>query len=172
MTLDDLADHVRKVSQEEGQKATIEVFNRRISEGRDEPTPRIIRRLIKRVDPSLTLHDLYDMAGHSETTQHWSNERYELWGEEYLWANKGRFPSANALNEFAKKRKGPSQNGVRNRYQTINSYHDSLEARFSTHFDQYMDEVATGIIENRLPIDLIANTKSEWVVAKRYIKYS
>jgi hypothetical protein len=112
------------------------------------------------------------MAGYSETTQHWSNERYEIWGEEYIWANKGRFPSADALSDAARNRIGPSQGGVRNRYSSISAYHDTLEARFSEKFNKYMDDIVSGITENRLPIDLIAHTKSEWVVAKRFLKYS
>ena len=172
LSLDDLVEFMRRVSEEEGQKPSLTILTRRAKEGRDEPSARVIRRLIKRHDPSLTFYDLFEMAGYQESTHSWSNERYELWGVDYVWANQGRAPSVRALDYYSSKRRGPSSHGVTSRYETIGPYHDRLTARLQETFQNLFDEIETGLITGALPAEIISGTKSEWTAAKRYIRYS
>ena len=171
MTLGDLVTHIAEVAKEEGRKPTLNSLVQRSRDGKLEPSPHIIRRLIKQTNPALTFYDLYDLAGLAESTHSWSNERYELWGQDYMWANRGRIPSANALRSASRKRVGPSERGVFTRYGSISNYQQKISDRFEKLWAKYLDELEGGLVGETLPGALMGRTKSEWVILKRYIGY-
>lgn len=165
-SFDDLVEHVQRVGQEEGCKPTVEIFDKRAEE-RDEPSSTVIRRLIA----PKSFFELYEAAGYSETTHHWSNERIELVGVSYIWANEGRVPSARALNSLKRRGLSPTQHSAYGRYGTLSNYQDSVIARFGEQFNSLLSELESGLKEGVLPMDIIKGVKSEWEMVTRYIKY-
>lgn len=168
LTFKDLVEHIKKIGAQEGGKPTIHTIDKRVDEDElDEPSSRIIRRLIA----PLTFFDLYEAAGWCETTHNWSNERYELFGVSYMWANQGRVPSAAALEALRKKRTSPSVQGTYGRYDSLSQYQDVLITRFNKMYEELAGEMEAGIMSGIIPIQIISGVKTEWQSVVRYIKY-
>jgi hypothetical protein len=170
MTLKDLIRHIRRVGLDEGKKPTLEILTERVSErGLDEPSPKMIRSIL--ADHGLNFFDLYERAGYQETTHSWSNNQFERWGVNYMWANEGRVPSNYAMNDLSRANLGPSSHGAINRYGSLGLFQDTLlekfQANFETHAEALYDEVDTG----RLPLYLFDEIDSEWQLLKRYFQY-
>ncbi len=168
LTFDDLVEHVKKITEEEGTKATIDIIDRRVlKERRDEPSSRVIRRLIA----PLTFYDLYERAGLAETTHAWDKERYELFGTNFMWANDGFVPTADDLDYLSKRDRGPSTTAIFDNYDTLSQYQNILVNRFNESYQTLAEELKRSIIFGQVPLAIIDNAKSEREAIVRYLKF-
>lgn len=171
-TLETAVEHIEKVGAEEDCKPSIPILEKRLSEGKDEPTPRILRGVIG----PLSLNKLYELAGYIDT-RGWDNPRYLEWGVRYIDAN-GEIPTAWSMNTLSKQNKGPSSNGAITHFGSVGKFQRELvefyereTQRRQTERHRTLREILEQRVGNTLPRQLFSEAQSEEDILIRYTKY-
>ncbi len=110
--IDGIVKHLKMVGDEEECIPTTPILRRRIKDGKDEPSPEIIRRIAKRHNPDITFHHLFVLAGYPEHMELWEEEDYIDWAVAVMLANKGVYLTEPLVDYFSSKKLGPSTHPI------------------------------------------------------------
>lgn len=131
LTFEDCVEHIKRVMKDEGTlKITQPMLWRRIEEGRDEPSPAIIRTVANKVTNSNGLTAVFKAAGVRSKVR-MTDEEYELMGLEHAIANNGQPPSASQNDERAKNGWGHHHAPIIGRYGSFSKYKERVRESYA-----------------------------------------
>lgn len=158
----DILIHLHNIGEEEKQRPTIPIIDRRIREGRVEPGYRFIRNRIP-------LPEAYERAGFI-FTRDWDKTKHDEWGVMFYTAN-GRAPTEDELDHLSSQGKGPSSHGVSSEYGGMRAYGKSIQEAAQNREKIKIDDIKRNIFSGNLPRELFAEDVSAKEAIRRAGRY-
>ncbi|OGL26049.1 hypothetical protein A3E49_03540 [Candidatus Saccharibacteria bacterium RIFCSPHIGHO2_12_FULL_49_19] len=160
-SIEDIIDHLQKVTEEEGQKPTNNILLRRIQvEKKDEIPRRTINRKI-RVNKALEHLGFLDVA-------FWEDHQYLNWGADYAMVNGMRLPDRPRMDILSARHHGPSAKAVRDKFGGMSSYKEAVRDTLVFR----LTELESAIDEDTVHPGLFISASSVADVLVRYETYN
>lgn len=181
MTIEDMIDHLKKVGKEEGQPPTIPILLRRMEEGKVEPSPALIKSIVKRQDASLGLLELYTLAGYPESVQLWSKDDYSNWARKVILANEGIEITEEIIEYFSSQKLGPSTHPISDYFGGVVKFRAEVKKQHAQTLAEGANDrneklaairgILDGSSKSKIPPEIFDGVTSEDELILRYAKY-